>query len=76
MGISQYVLPFEECESTMVNRVGVSYGPMESRKLDREMRVNFMDLTYLIEALLDPPRPESAEASPETAQEAQRIKVT
>jgi hypothetical protein len=34
---------------------GIVYGPSESRKLDREMQVNFMDLTYLIEALLDLP---------------------
>jgi len=32
---------------------GVSYGPGERRNPDREMRVNFRDLGYFIEALLD-----------------------
>jgi hypothetical protein len=34
---------------------GVSYGPMEGRNLEKELELNFLDLRYFIEALLDLP---------------------
>lgn len=52
---SSLYLYCKKSEISVHKHFGISYESTGPRKLDREMEVNFMDLAYLIEALLDLP---------------------